>query len=119
MKAAVYRVRQRGIKLPRPMAPLEGELVLGLCERGDTRYLKAQLLDGSKDLVAPLLDAQVSRITRNGMVIKGKEVTSRVPGSIKAKVASHAQTWWVLIHTGDLSELLDAGDLLDEIGHFG
>ena len=56
----------------------------------------------------------MSRIKRNGMVIEGKEVTSRVPGSIKAEVASHAQTWWVLVHTGDLSELLDGGDLLEE-----
>lgn len=68
--------------------PLAGDLVLGLCERGDKRYLKAQLLDGTKDLLAPLLDARVTRITRNGMVIKGNEMTSRVPGSIKSKISA-------------------------------
>jgi hypothetical protein len=119
MRAAVYRLRERGVKLPRPKEPREGELMLGLCERGDTRYLKAQLVDAQQDLLAPLMNAQVTRITRNGLVIKGVEVASRVPGSIKAKVSSYPQTWWVLVHTGDLSDLLAGGDLLDEIGHFG
>lgn len=65
IEAAVYRLRKRGGKLPRPKEPREVELMLGLCERGDTRYLKAQLVDAHQDLLAPLMHAQVTLITRS------------------------------------------------------
>ena len=89
MKAAVYRVRERGIRLPRPKEAMEGDLVMDDCDRGDTRELKAQLLeDNGQDKLPPLIEAQVSRISQNGLVLKGTEMASRVPGSIKAKVSS-------------------------------
>lgn len=88
---------------------------MAVSERGDWRFLKAQLLDNGSDLIPPLLHAQVTRITRNGLVLKGVELTSRVPGSIKAKVSTHAQTWWVLVHTTDMTGMYDDLDPLDEI----
>lgn len=115
MRAAIYRLRDRGIRLPRPTEPREGNLVMVVSERGDRRFLKAQLMENGNDLLPPLLKAQVTRITRNGMVLKGMEMTSRVPGSIKANVSTHPQTWWALVHTSELLEMFDDLDPLDEI----
>lgn len=115
MQAAIYRLRERGIRLPRPKEPREGNLVLAVSERGERKFLKAQLVDNGQDLLPPLLKAQVTKITRYGLVLKGVEMTSRVPGSIKANVSTHAQTWWALIHTSDFTELYDDLDPLDEI----
>lgn len=98
---------------------MQGNLLMAPSERGDRAWLKAQLLDGGKDLLPPLLQAQVSRITRNGLVLKGVELSSRVPGSIKAKVSSHAQTWWVLVHTSDLDEIYEGEDPLDGVAAGG
>ena len=89
--------------------------MLAVSERGDRRFLKAQLIDNGQDLLPPLMKAQVTKITRYGLVLKGVEMTSRVPGSIKANVSPHAQTWWALVHTPDLTELYDDLDRLDEI----
>lgn len=115
MRAAIYLLRDRGVRLPRPKEPREGNLVMAVSERGDRRFLKAQLLENGRDLLPPLLKAQVTRITRNGLVLKGIELTSRVPGSIKATVTSHPQTWWVLVHTTELAEMYEDHDPLDEI----
>lgn len=115
MLAAVYRLRHRGIKLPRPTEPREGQITLAPVELGERRQLKARLLDGERDLLPPLIGAHVTRITRHGVVIQGIELDSRVPGSAKAKVRSHPQTWWVLVRTLDLSEAFDEPDPLNEL----
>lgn len=88
---------------------------MAISERGDRRFLKAQLVENGSDLLPPLLKAQVTRITRNGVVLKGVEIASRVPGSIKANVSTHPQTWWALVHTSELLEMFDGLDPLDEI----
>lgn len=118
MRAAIYRLRERGIRLPRPKEPREGNLVMAISERGDKAHLKAQLLENGQDLLPPLLQARVTRITRNGLVLKGIELTSLLPKSIKARVASHPQTWWVLVHTTDLIEMHDDLNPLDDIPAF-
>lgn len=115
MRTAIYRLRDRGIRLPRPTEPREGNLVLAMSERGNRKLLKAQLMDNGRDLLPPLLKAQVTKITQYGLVLKGVEMTSRVPGSIKANVSTHAQTWWALIHTSDFTEMYEDLDPLDEI----
>lgn len=115
MRASIYRLRDRGIRLPRPTEPREANLVMAVSERGDRRFLKAQLIENGNYLLPPLLKAQVTRITRNGMVLKGMEMTSRVPGSIKANVSTHPQTWWALVHTPELLEMFDDLDPLEEI----
>lgn len=89
--------------------------MMSISERGDRRFFKAQLVENGSDLLPPLLHAQVTRITRNGLVLKGVEMTSRVPGSIKAKVTTHQQTWWALVHTADAIHFYDDLDPLDEI----
>lgn len=77
---------------------------------------KVSSLNGfHSDLLPPLLQAQVTRIARNGQVLKRVELTSRIPGSIKAEVTTHAQIWWVLVHTSDLTGMYDDLDPLDEI----
>lgn len=92
---------------------------MAVSERGDRRILKAQLLENGQDLLPPLLQAQVTRITRNGLVLKGVELTSLVPKSIKARVESHRQTWWVLVQTIDFHEMYEDLDPLDEIAAMG
>ncbi len=56
-----------------------------------------------------------TRSASTRLVIQGIELYSRVPGSAKAKVRSHPQTWWVLVRTLDLSEAFDEQDPLDEL----
>lgn len=46
--------------MPRPTEPREGNLVMAVSERGDRRFLKAQLLENGRDLLPPLLKAQVT-----------------------------------------------------------
>jgi hypothetical protein len=117
MQAAVYRLRERGVRLPRPKEPVQGNLVLGPVDRGDQLMIKAQILDDGKDLLPPLLQARVTRVTRNGMVIKGVELSSRVPRSIKAKVTSYPQTWWILVHSQDFYDHYEDLDPLEDIAH--
>jgi hypothetical protein len=50
--------------------------------------------DGS-NLLPPLHDARVRRITREGLVITGTEIVGR--DTTKARVWSYPQTWWCLL----------------------
>jgi hypothetical protein len=113
VKASVYRLRDHGIKLPRPLPPRSGDVQLSKIERSDLKYLQARLLDGSIDLLPPLHKASVARVSRNGMVIHGIEMVSRKTASIKARVSTHQQTWWVLV----VCEELNGVDLLEEISN--
>lgn len=125
MRAAVYRLRERGVRLPRPKAAVHGELVLGVVDRGDRKVFKAQLQRDGRDILPPLVDVQVTRITRHGMVLKGREMESRVPGSSKARIETHSQTWWALIHTPEFLEDHESLDPLEDaddrafVGVFG
>lgn len=71
MQASVYRLRDRGIKLPRPSSPQSGDVQLAKIDRGDLRYLPARLLDGDLDVLPPLHKAVITRVSSNGMVIHG------------------------------------------------
>jgi hypothetical protein len=119
MHASVYRLRDHGVRLPRPKDPVQGELALAMDSRGDRSWLKAQLLDGQRDLLPPLLNACVTRITRNGMVIQGIELSSRVPTSSKARVSQHRQTWWIAVVTEDLLANYEDLDPLNELAERG
>lgn len=112
MLAAIYRLRAYGVLLPRPDEPRHGDLVLAKNENSEGG-LCAQLKVDGRDILPPLFQAQVTRISRHGMVIKGREVSSRVPGSKKAKVTLYDQTWWVLIHTEDFMVFHENLDPLD------
>lgn len=107
----MYRLRDRGIKLPRPAAPRAGEMLLAKIDQGDKKVLQARLTDGTRDLLPPLFGALVTRVTRNGMVIQGSEMASRVPGSSKSSVSKYQQTWWVMV----MCSAVDGIDVLEEM----
>ena len=80
MYSAVYRLRERGIRLPKPKDAVSGELRLRPHQVGtnDTHALLAELVgDGGGIALPPLHGAIVRRVTKGGMVMRGK-VASRV-----------------------------------------
>lgn len=100
MQASVYRLRERGVKLPRPQQFVAGQLLLtkGL-DSANRLTLKAQLLDGNGGLALPSLEgAAVRRITANGIVITGTEIIARRHGS-KSSSDFWRQTWWCMVPT--------------------
>jgi hypothetical protein len=113
MQASVYRLRDRGIKLPRLSSPQSGDVQLAKIDRGDLRYLQARLLDGDRDVLPPLHKAVITRVSSNGMVIHGEEMASRKPSSIKTRVSSYRQTWWALVQCATPSGI----DMLEEIAN--
>lgn len=116
MRASVYRVRASGARLPRPSAPVDGELRMDVEQRGDDKFLVARLLSGARLEVLPaLLKAQVLKVSAHGMVIQGVEAHSR--GQQKSRVRFAPQTWWVFIvteHAAARFESLDPMDTLDD-----
>ena len=100
MYAAVYRLRERGIRLPKPKDAVSGELRLRPHRVGtnDPQALLAELLLDSVALaLPPLHKAIVRRVTAGGIVIRGQEIHSR--GGSKGRVQSYLQTWWCLVLT--------------------
>jgi hypothetical protein len=100
MQASVYRLRERGVKLPRPQQFVAGQLLLikGL-DSANRPTFKAQLLDGNGALALPSLEgAKVRRITANGIVISGTEIVPRRRG-VKAAADFWPQTWWCMVPT--------------------
>ena len=111
MQASVYRLRQQGIKLPRPQPFVAGDLLLtkGL-DAGNRPTLKAQLLADKGTLALPSLEhARVTRITRNGIAIAGTEIVAR-RNNTKASADWWPQTWWCLVITAALGAEI-AGDM--------
>jgi len=101
MQASVYRLRQHGVKLPRPQQAVPGNLLLTKGMGSDGRQtFKAQLLgDSSGALALPSLErATVRRISGSGIVITGTEIVPRRHGS-KASSDIWPQTWWCLVPT--------------------
>ena len=98
MQASVYRLRNRGVKLPRPQQFVTGQLLLTKSLDSSNRpTLKAQLLDDKGGLALPSLEgASVRRITANGIVISGTEIIAR-RGGVKASADFWKQTWWCLV----------------------
>lgn len=106
MQANVYRLRQRGLKLPRPQQAVPGNLLLTNGVGSDGRQtFKAQLLSGAGDALAlPSLEqATVRRITGHGLVIRGVEIIPRRQG-VKASADFWPQTWWCLVPTVAMAE---------------
>ena len=100
MHAAVYRLRERGIRLPKPKDPVSGELRLHPHHVGtdDSQALLAELVrDDGAIALPPLHGAAVRRVTMGGMVIRGIEIVSR--GGSKSRVEKFRQTWWCLVLT--------------------
>lgn len=80
MYAAVYRLRERGVRLPKPKDPVSGGLRLSTHQVGtnDPHALLAELVgDGGGIALPPLHSAMVRRVTKGGMVIRGTEIHSR------------------------------------------
>jgi hypothetical protein len=77
----------------------------------DARELRATLLP---DLHA----ARVRRISANGIRIDGFEVIAR-RANTKSSTDRYTQTWFCLVHTMDLADMLGAGELADVIGDPG
>ena len=100
MYAAVYRLRERGVRLPKPKDPVAGELRLSTHQVGtnDPQALLAELVGDSGGIaLPPLHGAMVRRVTKGGMVIRGTEIASR--GGPKGRVEKFRQTWWCLVLT--------------------
>lgn len=111
MQASVYRLRAAGSRLPRPAAPVQGELRLGVENGGSERTIVARLMGGtSHELLPALMRAQVRAVTANGMVIQGIEAHTR--GQQKSRVRYTSQTWWAFILTEDALERFDGADPL-------
>ena len=118
MQASVYRLRKQGVRLPRPDQPTFGQLVLAPFSQGDRTWLRAQVVDGTRDMLPPLHQATVKRITKHGIVIRGVETLAR-SGSPKSSSSQHPQTWWVMVWTGHAIDEMDGEDPLDHIAHRG
>lgn len=102
------------MKLPRPNQQVHGNFLLEKSGRGDQQWLAARLVEGTQDMLRPLIKAEVRRVTNNGMVVKGSEVIART-GSSKSNAEVFAQVWWVFVLTqGALAEY-DGDDPLEFI----
>ena len=95
MLVTVYRLRELGKRLPKPAAPVRGELNVfghGSMWR-TTKKLRAEVIAHDEAALPPLQHAWVAKITRQGIVIMGTEYVAR-RASAKSRVDSYAQTWW-------------------------
>lgn len=105
------------MRLPRPTEPVLGDMVLLEETHAEVPELTARVVASGHDLLPPLRRAKVTRISRNGLVIQGIEITSSVPGSIKANRSSHRQTWWAAVWTEDMLTAYDGTDPLDSLAN--
>ena len=114
MHGSVYRVRQRGVRLPRPQHPVSGNLILEpYTDHAGRPALRAkvQASDGSgASLIPDLHGAQVTRISSNGIAITGYELVPRRTNN-KANADAYRQSWWCVIHTVQLADSLDLASL--------
>ncbi|MBL0918056.1 MAG: hypothetical protein IBJ14_05095 [Hydrogenophaga sp.] len=113
MKASIYRLRERGLVLPRPATPVMGELLLKReAMEGNPRV--ARLVSESRlEMLPALIKADVSVVSANGMVIHGIELLSR--GGQKSRVHAVPQTWWVFVLTSEALDRYDGEDPLDAL----
>jgi hypothetical protein len=108
--ASVYRLRASGALLPRPAEPVQGDLRLSN-EAGGDGALIARLMGGAaREVLPPLMHAQVRAVTAHGLVIRGIEAHSR--GQQKSRVRYAPQTWWAFILTDDGVDRFDGDDPL-------
>jgi hypothetical protein len=115
MQATVCRLRQRGIRLPRPLYAVPGNLLLTKGVGTDGRpTLKAQLVEGERLALPSLERAAVRRVTANGIVIAGTEIVAR-RNSNKSSADHWPQTWWCLVPTVSLAA--DWTGMYEELEH--
>jgi len=114
MLASVYRIRDRGIRLPKPKDPVTGDLRFEDEKHADAEMQVARLMGtGSTENLPTLFKAKVKRVTANGMIIQGTEFITR--GQQKSKSYPVPQTWWAFIHTDSGLSRYDGNDPLDTI----
>jgi hypothetical protein len=107
----VYRVRDHGVRLPVPAQGVSGDLRLVRWiedERGRAQ-LKATLYakgDSSRLLLPELFNVVVGAIAKNGIHITGDEAVPR-RATRKATVDYYRQTWWCMVHTVWIADMLD------------
>ncbi len=110
MFAQVYRLRERGVKLPRPKPAVAGQLSLQphAAYRSDPGALLAKLMhDVTSDALPPLHKAVVRRITPSGLLIAGVEVIAR-RAAAKSSEDHYRQTWWCLVFHEPAVDVLPA-----------
>ena len=98
MYSAVYRLRERGVKLSHPQPAVFGELRLQPHTIGTTdptAVMAELLLEDGSDALPPLHSAQVRKVTRGGLVVVGTELIGR--DSTKARARPYPQAWWCLL----------------------
>ena len=98
MYSGVYRLRERGIRLSKPLPPVYGELRIRphrIGTRDPHAVLAELLLDADAPALPPLHQALVRKLTRGGIVIMGVEMISRQ--SAKSRVERYLQTWWCMV----------------------
>ncbi|MGE0350937.1 hypothetical protein [Hydrogenophaga sp.] len=102
------------MKLPRPDSPVVGNVLLAKDSRGDEKWLTARLVNGTQDVLRPLIKARVSRVSDHGLVIEGTEVIART-GSSKSNTQTFVQVWWVFVITEQGINRYDGHDPLEAI----
>lgn len=114
MFATVFRVRNRGIRLPRFAPGVSGHLTVApWSDPSGKPSLHARLVahtDSKVNLLPELYHASVLRVTENGIQLAGLESIAR-RSSRKSSVDHYQQSWWCLVHTTYIAENLD--DLID------
>lgn len=116
MRAHVYRLYLRGVRLPRPSQAVDGDLYLVPGDVGsnypDALIAELRWSSGQSASRIPALHwAKVRRISGNGLVITGTEVIARSSG-LKAKADHWHQAWWVLVGATDedVDDMTQEGD---------
>ena len=113
MNGLVYRTHARGARLPRPMEPVRCNVFLKKESKGDRTWLKASAIDeNGREVLRPMIQAHVEKVTEHGMVIRGTEIVARTNGS-KSNAETFPQVWWVFVLTS--TAMYDGEDPLDEI----
>jgi hypothetical protein len=100
MRVQVYRLRENGLRLARELViergPVAGELLLRERLPRSGIHLATLVIDADGNYGLPPLDrAALHRITAQGLMVYGQEVTTRGPG-IKTNATYRPQAWWCL-----------------------
>lgn len=93
---------------------MRGNVLLKNERQGDNSWLTARVTDGTKELLRPLIKAQVLKVFHHGMVIDGIEVVARST-SENTKVSRHCQVWWVFVWTDEAINRYEGEDPLESL----
>lgn len=93
---------------------MRGNVLLTNERQGDNSWLTARVTDGTKELLRPLIKAQVLKVSDHGMVIDGIEVVARST-SQNTKVSRHRQVWWVFVWTDEAIDRYEGEDPLESL----